>query len=320
MWLLQLWSFLRPSRANVGLETEDMDIYQLESFIAVAREGSIKKASEVVHLSQPAVSAHIKAVEATLGLTLFERTPRGMSLTPEGERLFVKAVQTLSAFRELVDEAKRLEGHLTGKLRLGAGSSSNQAALGRLLSTLAERCPEVTVSVKHGTSVETLAGLRNGSLDVGFYNEPGEPGADLVATEVSRFVIHVAVRPGLIAASQPLNWGLLAAVPWIYPTASACCGQAAEALFRAHAIRPRHIISVDREDVTRTLIAAGTGVGLLHADSARDAQARGEAELLCEAPGSVRVLFAQLASRSTDPLLRAATAIVNENTRGETPP
>ncbi len=292
-----------------------MDIYQLESFVAVAREGSIKRASELVHLSQPAVSAHVKAVELALGLTLFERNARGMSLTPEGERLLAKAEQTLRSFRELMTEATRIKGRLTGKLRLGAGNSSNHAALGKLLGVLAQRWPEVTVSVKHGTSVETLAGIRNGSLDGGFYNEPGEPGADLTTTEVSRFGIHVAARPGFLPRSEPVNWQLLAEVPWIYPTASACCGQTAEALFKAQGIRPERIISVDREDVTRALIAAGTGVGLLHADSAREAQARGEAELLFEAPASVRVLFAALTSRAAEPVLGAAFSVVREETQ-----
>ncbi|WP_202901423.1 LysR family transcriptional regulator [Nitratireductor aquibiodomus] len=63
-----------------------MDIQQLRTFVAVAREGSITRASERIHLSQPAVSAHIKAMEETLGLSLFERTPRGMILTGDGER------------------------------------------------------------------------------------------------------------------------------------------------------------------------------------------------------------------------------------------
>ena len=58
-----------------------MDIYQLRTFVTVARERSITRSSEVLHLSQPAVSAHIKALEDTLGLALFERTPRGKSLT-----------------------------------------------------------------------------------------------------------------------------------------------------------------------------------------------------------------------------------------------
>ena len=76
-----------------------MDFYQLKTFVTVAREGSVTRASERLHLSQPAVSAHIKALEDALGLTLFERTPRGMSLTADGRRLVVKAELALSAHR-----------------------------------------------------------------------------------------------------------------------------------------------------------------------------------------------------------------------------
>jgi len=247
-----------------------MDLYQLKTFVAVARERSITRASEVLHLSQPAVSAHIKALEDTLGLSLFERTPRGMSLTRDGERLLSKAEQALAAHQELMDEAQRIKGRLTGKLRLGAGGSSNNEAIGKLLTGLSHRFPEVEVALKHGTSLELLSGLRNGSLDAGFYNEAGEPAADLVTSEVSHFKIFLVAPPGLV--SQPLDWKALAELPWIYPTASACCGQTAERLFKTHQVRPRQIISVDREDVTRTLVAGGTGVGLLHADTARDAR------------------------------------------------
>ena len=58
-----------------------MEIYQLRTLLAVAREGSITRAFERLFLSQPAISAHIKAMEDELGIALFERTPRGMSLT-----------------------------------------------------------------------------------------------------------------------------------------------------------------------------------------------------------------------------------------------
>lgn len=287
-----------------------MDIHQLKTFVAVAREGSITRASELLHLSQPAASAHIKAIEDALGLTLFERTSRGMSLTRDGQRLLARAEQALAAHQELMDEATRIKGRLTGTLRLGAGSNSNVEAIGRLLTTLAERCPEVEVVLKHGTSVDILAGVRNGTLDAGFYNEAGEPDPELATLEVSCFRIHVVAPPGLVAASEPPDWRALAELPWIYPTASACCGRTAEGLFRAHQIRPRRIISVDREDVTRALIARGTGVGLLHAETAKEAQGRGEVEFLFEAPTAVRVMFAHLASRAHDPVLMAATAIV----------
>jgi DNA-binding transcriptional LysR family regulator len=287
-----------------------VEIYQLRTFVAVAREGSITRASEQLHLSQPAVSAHIKAIEDSLGLTLFERTPRGMSLTSDGERLLVKAEQTLGVHQELMEEAKRIKGQLTGRLRLGACGSSIKEAVGHLVTVLSERCPEVEVAVKHGTSQEILTGLRNGTLDAGYYNEAGESEPELTTVEVSRFGICLAAAPKLVEISQPLDWNALADLPWIYPTASTCCGKTAELLFKTHEIRPRKIISIDREQVTRTLVAGGVGIGLLHADTANEARALGEVQLLFESPSSVRVLFAHLASRAQDPLVSAASSIV----------
>lgn len=289
-----------------------MDIHQLRTFVAVARERSITRASELLHLSQPAVSAHIKAMEDTLGLSLFERTPRGMSLTPEGQRLLARAQQTLMAHQALLEEATRIKGRLTGTLRLGAGNNSDDAATRRLLSTFSERHPEVEVVLRHGTSLDILHGIRNGSVDAGFYNEAGEPDAALSAVEVSRFGVCVVAPPRLVAASQPPDWSALADLPWIYPASSACCGRVAESLFTAHQIRPRRVISVDRESVTRALIASGAGLGLLHADTAKEAHARGEVELLFEAPTPVRVLFAHLASRAHDPVLATAASILRE--------
>lgn len=291
-----------------------MDIYQLRTFVAVAREGSITRAAERVHLSQPAVSAHIKAIEDVLGLTLFARTARGMSLTPDGERLLARAERTLDAHRELMEEAARVKGRLAGRLRLGAGANSNHDAAGRLVAALAARHPDVEVELRHGTSAEILSSLRGGSLDAGFYNEAGEADPVFATAEVSRFATFVVARPGLVVTAAPLDWRAMEALPWIYPASSACCGRTAEALFAAHGIRPKRVVSVDREQVTRSLVAGGTGVGLLHADTARDAQGRGEVELVAEAPTPVRVLFAHLASRAQDPLLAAAAALVRAAT------
>jgi len=287
-----------------------MDLHQLKTFVVVAREGSITRASDLLHLSQPAVSAHIKAIEDALEVTLFERTSRGMSLTTEGKRLLTKAEQTLGAHQELIDEATRIRGRLAGKLRLGAGSNSNNEAVGRLLTSLSERSPDVEVTLKHGTSQDILAGLRNDTLDAGFYNEAGDLEPDLAVVEVSRFTTYLAAPPGLVTVADPLDWRALAEQPWVFPTSSACCGRTAESMFKAHQVRPKRIISVDRESVTRTLIAGGLGIGLLHAGTAHEARARGEVELLFESPTVTRVLFAYLASRAQDPLLEAAASIM----------
>lgn len=296
------------TREPLPWDSDGVDIHQLRTFVTVARERSITRASELLHLSQPAVSAHVKGIEDALGLRLFERTPRGMSLTADGQRLLAKAEQTLAAHQELLAEAQRGKGELRGKLRLGAGSNSTHEAVGRLLTVLAERHPHVEVAVQHSSSRDVLAAIRSGALDAGFYNEPGEPAADLGTVEVASFSIEVVAAPGVVRT--PVDWKAMAALTWIYPAESVCCSRTAEAIFAAHGFRPARTIHADCQEVTRTLVASGIGVGLLHDDAAEEARRRGEVELLLRAEPPVRVLFAHLASAARDPLLAAAVEIM----------
>lgn len=287
-----------------------MDIYQLKTFVAVAREKTITRASEVLHLSQPAVSAHIKAIEDTLGLALFSRTPKGMALTPDGERLLTKAEQTIAAHQALLDEASRTTGRLSGKLRLGASTSTSHAAVGKLLTELSARHPEVEVALEHRTSGDVLAGIRHGTLDAGFYNEAGEPDPDLAVTPVGEISIDVVAPPGLVRDPSEIAWTELATSPWVYPSRSTCCGRSAERLFAERGFRPSRVISVDRVETTRALVAGGIGVGLLHTDTSSIAIERGELERVATLAPPVRVLFARLARREGDPLVAAAAAIM----------
>jgi DNA-binding transcriptional LysR family regulator len=287
-----------------------MEIHQLKTFVAVAREGTITRASEVLHLSQPAVSAHIKTIEDALGLSLFSRTPKGMSLTPDGERLLAKAEHTIAAHQALLDEASRTTGRVAGKLRLGAGTSTSHEAVGKLLTELAARHPEVEVVLEHRTSSEILAGLRHGALDAAFYNEGGEPDGELTVTRVGEITIDVVAPRGSVGDPSRVPWAELAEMPWVFPSRSTCCGRSAERLFEARGFRPRRVISVDRVETTRALVAGGIGVGLLHADTSAAAIERGEVERVVSLAPPVQVLFARLAQRASDPVIAAAAAIL----------
>lgn len=282
-----------------------MDLTELKTFVAVAQSGSITHASKLVHLSQPAVSAHIKTLEEELGLALFDRTSRGMTLTADGKRLLLRAEQTIAAHRELLDEAARAKGRLTGKLRIAAGNSSNHEAIGRLLTGLAQRCPDVQVTLEHRPSREILAGLRDESIDAGFYNEAGEADPQLSTVELATFGIFLVAPKG-----QKASWKALEKRVWIFPKDSTCCAGAAERLFEKHKLRPSKVINVDREELTRTLVSSGLGVGLLHEASAREAARLGEVEVLENSETKARMLFAQLKRRSSEPVLAAAVELV----------
>ncbi|MDX5593260.1 LysR family transcriptional regulator [Pseudovibrio sp. SPO723] len=290
-----------------------MEIYQLKTFVSVAREGSITRASEKLNLSQPAVSAHIKAIEETLGLEVFERTARGMVLTNAGARLLIKAEATLSVHQDLIAEASRIKGSITGKLRIGAGDVSNAEAVGRLLTQLAQRCPEVEVELQHGFGPSVLNGIKDGSLDAGIFNRSHADDPDLTTVEMSHFNVYLAAPKGSGFTPGKPDWARLADMQWICPASNTCCGRTAENLFAAHNIQPKRIISIDRESVTRTLVAGGVGVGLLHADTAKEAEENGEVELVYQTPTHVRVLFAHLKSRHNDPLLQIARGLAQDS-------
>jgi len=134
-----------------------MEIHQLKTLVTVAREGSITRAAERLYLSQPGVSEHIKAIEETLGLTLFERTPKGMNWTNDGMRLLAKAEQTLLVHREFIEEAASIKGRVSGKLHIGAGGNASTEILGQLLMRLSESYPELEVVVhQYTTSLDIL--------------------------------------------------------------------------------------------------------------------------------------------------------------------
>lgn len=289
-----------------------MDIYQVRTFVTVAQEGSITRASELLFLSQPAVSAHIKAMEDELGLVLFERTPRGMSLTGHGTKLLAKAEQLLAMHRDLLDEARRITGRVSGKLRLGSNRSTSAQVMGKLLTRLSETCPEIEVALEYGSSAEILRAIRSGTLDAGFYTDDGHPDAELETLEVDRFGIFLAAPPGWIDKPARPDWQKLARLPWVCPASNTCCGRAAEALFERNGFRPEKFVNVDQETVTRTLIAGGVGVGFLHAETAREAEAKGEVELLGGVQQEVRLLFAYLCRREHDPLVGAVSAAVRQ--------
>ncbi len=149
-----------------------MELYQLRSFVTVAREGSIARAAERLSSSAPAVSAHIKALEDELSVRLFERSPAGMTLTRAGEDLWDEAETVLNASRRLVQRADELRGRLQGCLRLGLNNEFETIRAPELLADLAKTHPELSFATVYGSSGNITQGLIGRDLDVGYFEGP----------------------------------------------------------------------------------------------------------------------------------------------------
>ena len=116
-----------------------MKIQQLEYVIAVAREGSITKAAKKLYQAQPNISIALKELEASLGIQIFNRSPNGMILTPEGEEFLARAQTIVDEMQSLErDYAQTPDNEL--KLKVAAARSTYATtAMGKLISDYSEK-------------------------------------------------------------------------------------------------------------------------------------------------------------------------------------
>jgi DNA-binding transcriptional LysR family regulator len=149
-----------------------MENFRLKVFRAVAAQASFRKASEALHLSQPAVSQHIHALEEELGVRLFDRSGARISVTPAGKLLLKYAERSARVLDEARAALLRLEGEVSGALRLGASTTIAQYILPRVLGAFLKENPKVTLSVVSGNTEEIVSLLLKDSIMLGMIEGP----------------------------------------------------------------------------------------------------------------------------------------------------
>ena len=143
------------------LEARDLRLLDV-----VAEEGSLTRAAGRLNATQPALSRHLKELEARTRLALFERTGRRMVLTPAGERLRLRARDVLDALALAEAEARELAGGRKTVLRMSTGCYTTYYWLPRVLQRLAERHPTVEVRIVFELTRHPVPGLLDGRLDL----------------------------------------------------------------------------------------------------------------------------------------------------------
>jgi len=129
-----------------------MELYQLRGFATVAELGHLTRAAEKLHISQPALSAQIKALEDELSVLLFERSASGMTLTAAGKRLPPEAVTVIEAAAALRGNAHAFQGEVAGHVRLGMLSDPDFVRLGDFLAQATARFPLLEIELHHEVS------------------------------------------------------------------------------------------------------------------------------------------------------------------------
>jgi len=130
----------------------NIPLRQIRAVIAVCEEGSFTRAAQRENATQSGISQHVAAVERTLKVKLFERTPGGITPTPAGLRYYKRCVEAVGTLEHAAEEARSLASEVTGELRIGLMPTFTRAVLAPVLDDFVPRCPEVRLHIVEGYS------------------------------------------------------------------------------------------------------------------------------------------------------------------------
>ena len=281
-----------------------MDLNHLRTFVTVADFGHLTRAAEALHLSQPAVSGHIKALEEGFGVTLFERSSSGMSLTPSGRRLLAESAQIITAVEHLKHSALELRGEPTGRLKLGTVLEPSVLRVGDLMVEARELYPQIELELVQVMSSDALARVRGGTLDASFYFG-AEPDPDVAGIELRDIAYHVTMPAAWAEDLQHAPWESIAARPWIVAPEPSTHRQLVMELFHAPTPSPERIVEADNESVINNLVESGVGLSLIRDEVATQSVEAGRTAIWQDAAVTTKLWLVCLADRATDPLIAA---------------
>lgn len=288
-----------------------MELYQLRSFAAIAEFGQLTRAAEKVHVSQPALSSQLRALEEELDIVLFDRTSSGMVLTAAGQRLLVAVEKVLVAAQAVQNEARMLKGEVTGKAIVGTLSDPDFIRLADFMSAAMARYPLLEVELRQEVTGEALEDVRDGKLDASFYY--GEIGHASVAGIPLREITYRVVKPAQWGDRlADAGWKEIADEPWIIPPAISTHHKLAYAAFREHGVEPSRVVEADQEAVVSSLVVAGLGIALMREDLALEKAAAGEVCLWGDTRISTTLWFIYLREREHDPAISAMLDVQKE--------
>jgi DNA-binding transcriptional LysR family regulator len=145
-----------------------MELRHLRYFTAVARELNFRRAAEILHIAQPPLSMQIKALENELGVQLFDRSSRAVTLTAAGSRFLVDAQRILAEAQQAQADVKKAARGIIGRLNIGFMLSTAHNLLGSAVKKFKHDFPEVELNLLDLTNSAQIKALEEGRLDIAF--------------------------------------------------------------------------------------------------------------------------------------------------------
>ena len=273
----------------------------MRSFAAVARQRHFTRAATELHIGQPAVSQHIRRLEAELGVRLLSRTTRSVELTEAGALMLQRCERALGELDAGLAEIAELRGLVRGRLTIGAMQWLEPYDLAAALATFHERHPAIDIRVVEEVAQAMLSGVLADRLDVAFVpiEEGLPPGLEAELLFEDELVLVVAAGHPL-AGRRDVRLTALAHEQFVFLREGTGLRRAVEVAARDAGFEPQ--VRFETNELTRVLALVARGLGVSAVSRA-----------VADASGS------EVVAVSLDPALRRRVGIVWRAGRHRTP-
>lgn len=191
-------------------------LQQLRQFVVLAETGSFTLAAEKLNMSQPPLSVSIRKLEVELGVELFLRFPRGVSLTHSGAAALVEARRALFYADEAIRAARAAYSGVKGRFTLGFAASSALVVLPGLLKAYRLKFPEVQITLREHDNTSLIEGLVAGKIDMGIIRTPTLFPPDIAHVEIERDVLNCVISRNVpLAHKKSIRIADLANEPFV---------------------------------------------------------------------------------------------------------
>lgn len=240
-------------------------IKQLRAFVAVAETGSFAQACEQLNISQPALSMAVKNLEDEVGGSLFLRSTRSLSLSPEGSAFLPTAQRLLRDWSDAFTDLQRLYSLQQGKLTIAAMPSFASTRLPAVLATYRQQFPNIDIAVRDIVMEELIEAVRAGRVELGVAFEPDDSeGLEFEALFTDRFVAVLPEAHPLLTRSRLRIKDLLGDTV-ITLNRGSSTRRWTEDAFARESLSPPAIFEAFQLTTVGAMVAAGLGVALVPA-------------------------------------------------------
>ncbi|MBO9353307.1 LysR family transcriptional regulator [Bordetella petrii] len=286
------------------------DMAHLLSFVTVARTGSLKSASSVLGIPQPAISRHIAKLEAQCNGRLFGRTGRGMTLTELGTRVFPRVETLLADAGALSQEVAESAGIPFGDVRIGALPSHYLTIIVPLVLQMRRSYPGIKLHIFEGSGGQIDQWLVSGHLDIGMPYRYGKPSPSDADTLITLGSCLIGPAGDTLTQAGELPFARLDRLPLVLPSAPSGVRMLLDQLAKRANIALNVIVEADSTQLQKAIVETGEAYTVLprHPVAAELKTGRLQAATLVDPVIERRVVLAMTAVRPSSLAVRTVAA------------